>query len=317
MSKADKEGRTYRGKALPLDDDAAHSAGKFLAMWLPILQGDLVMHVYIVWGLEIIKDHRLSIFIRCPGPWLYLNCCQMKCRLTAIWYCCGGAWSSTISVCSIDMANQMKHKVKDLSRWCNLPCSSTLSQCLISTLRMYKLPSDMLILCIHLHSNACMQVHKTSCLQVKMMKMRRRMRRMVNMIVKRVAQRKVAMKMTMMMKMQRLRAANCKLTEMFYFAQLLLSVKSYSYASHSLSVWCKFVLQFLFCCNWSLSKFVLTTKRIVDAWWQVKLRLWNSRSRASAGQCKFPEAAWLRDTASCSSQNNMPEKADKLIKDKA
>lgn len=30
MSRADKEGRTYRGKALPLDDDAAHSAGHFL-----------------------------------------------------------------------------------------------------------------------------------------------------------------------------------------------------------------------------------------------------------------------------------------------
>lgn len=30
MSKADKEGRTYRGKALPLDDDAAHSAGQQL-----------------------------------------------------------------------------------------------------------------------------------------------------------------------------------------------------------------------------------------------------------------------------------------------
>ena len=27
MSKADKEGRTYRGKALPLDDDTANSAG--------------------------------------------------------------------------------------------------------------------------------------------------------------------------------------------------------------------------------------------------------------------------------------------------
>ena len=34
MSKADKEGRTYRGKALPLDNDAAHSAGKRFATWL-------------------------------------------------------------------------------------------------------------------------------------------------------------------------------------------------------------------------------------------------------------------------------------------
>ena len=56
---------------------------------------------------------------------------------------------------------------------------------------------------------------------------------MVNMIVKRVAQRKVAMKMTMMMKMQCLRAASCKLTEMSSFAQLLFNVECYSYASHS------------------------------------------------------------------------------------
>ena len=69
---------------------------------------------------------------------------------------------------------------------------------------------------------------------------------MVNMIVKRVAQRKVAMKMTMMMKMQCLRAVSCKLTEMFSFAQWLLSVKRYSYASHSLSVWCKLCCSFCF-----------------------------------------------------------------------
>lgn len=31
MSKADKEGRTYRGKALPLDNEAAQSAGRALS----------------------------------------------------------------------------------------------------------------------------------------------------------------------------------------------------------------------------------------------------------------------------------------------
>ena len=45
MSRADKEGRTYRGKALPLDDDAAHSAGKVTQLRGCQFQGALGMYV--------------------------------------------------------------------------------------------------------------------------------------------------------------------------------------------------------------------------------------------------------------------------------
>lgn len=72
------------------------------------------------------------------------------------------------------------------------------------------IPTNLLLLTHSLQTQPISRLQ----VQVKVRKKKMKRRRTASTTVKRVAQRKVAMRMTLMMKMQCLRAAKCKLTEL-------------------------------------------------------------------------------------------------------